>query len=141
MMLLRVACDPGIGYSPKNWTKIDEHHFSKNFGLFELEINPLNGLIGSSYLMPEVTIHNHAKSSIVIMNAVLKANNFEYIASPFGQENREIIPPNQTRKITLIFELNKSLYKVLKDPVELNIKIKVENDQIELNIPMVKTFG
>jgi hypothetical protein len=98
-------------------------------------------LNSNHYLLPSLTIHNRTKSTIVVLNARLKANNSEYIAKPWGQDSWEIVSPNETSKITLIFELNKPLGMVLKDPVELNLVIKAANEINEISIPMTKKFG
>ena len=136
-----LACDAGVGYDPKDWDKIDEHNFSKTFGSIDIEINPLSGLTGQSYIMPNVTIHNRAKLPVVIMSSVLKANDLEYIAKPFNKDGWEIVPPNETKKITMVFELNKSLGNTLKNSVMLKIVIKIGNELNEINIPMIKKYG
>jgi hypothetical protein len=139
--LLSFACDPGIEYSPKDWMKSDDRRFSKSFGLIDVEITPVGGIIGNEHLIPEMKLHNRAKAPAVIENAILKANGAEYVVRPFGEAGWEIVPPNETRKITLEWELGKPLYEVLKDPVELDLIIKVGNEQTEIKVPMIKTFG
>jgi hypothetical protein len=141
VVICTLACDAGVCYDPKDWTKIDEHNFSKTFGLIDIEINPLSGLTGSSYIMPVITIHNRAKLPVVITGSVLKANDSEYIAKPFSKGGWEIVPSNETKKITMVFELNKSLGNTLKNSVELNITIKVGSELNEINIPMIKRYG
>ena len=136
-----LGCDPAIEYSPKDWAKSEERKFSKTVGLLEVEITEVGGLIGLEHLIPEVTLHNRAKSPAVIESAILKANGAEYAARPFGEASWEIVPSNETRKITLEWELGRPLYEVLKDPVEINLTIKVGNERTEIRIPMVKTFG
>ena len=138
---LNIACDPAIRYSPRDWTKSDEHRFSKTVGLIDIQITDVGGIIGNDHLIPEVTVHNRAKSSAVIESATLKANGSEYVALPLGEAGWQIILPSETRKITLDWELGKPLYDVLKDPVEIHLIIRVGNERTELNIPMVKTFG
>lgn len=139
--LLCFACDPGIEYSPKDWKKSDDRRFSNSFGLLDVEITPVGGIIGNEHLIPEVTLHNRSKSPAVIESAILKANGAEYVARPFGEASWETVPPNETRKITVEWELGRPLYEVLKDPVELNLTIKVGGERADIKIPMVKTFG
>ena len=139
--LFSLACDPGIEYSPKDWAKSEERKFSKKVGLIEVEIAPVGGLIGNKDLSPELTVHNRAKLPAVIESAILKANGAEYVARPFGDASWWTVPSNETRKITLEWELGRPLYEVLKDPVEINLTIKIGDERTEIRIPMVKTFG
>jgi hypothetical protein len=141
VVLLSLACDRLIEYSPQDWAKSGQRRFSKTVGLIDVEITPLGGIIGNEHLIPEVALHNRARLPVVIEGAILKAHGVEYVARPFGEASWEIVPPNETRKITLEWELGKPLYEVLKDPVELNLTIKVGNERTEIRVPMVKTFG
>jgi len=138
--LFSLACDRAIEYRPKDWAKSEERRFSKTVGLIEVEITPVGGLIGKEDLIPELTLHNRAELPAVIDSAILKANGAEYVARPFGEGSWEIVPSHETRKITLEWELGKPLSEVLKDPVEINLTIKVGNERTEIRIPMVKIF-
>jgi hypothetical protein len=139
--LLSFACDSAIEYSPKDWTNSNGGRFSKSFGLIDVEITRLGGIIGKKHLLPELTLHNHSQSPAVIEHIILKANGAEYVGRPFGDADWETVPPNETRKITLEFELGKPLLEVLNGPVDLNLTIKIGNERTEINVPMVKTFG
>jgi hypothetical protein len=139
--LLSFGCDPVIEYGPKDWAKSDDGRFSKTVGLIDVEITPVGGIIGNEHLIPEVILRNRSKAPAVIESAILKANGGEYVARSFGEPSWEIVPPNETRRITLEWELGKPLYEVLKDPVELHLTLKVGNERTEIRIPMVKTFG
>ena len=139
--LLICGCDPILEYSPKQWSKSDERKFSNSFELLDVTITPLGGISGSQELLPELTIHNRANSPAVIENVVLKSNGTEYAGHPFGKKSWEPIPPNETVKNTLEWQLGKPIYQVLKDPVNLNITIKVGEQRTEISIPMSKTSG
>ena len=139
--LFSLACDPAIEYSPKDWAKSEERRFSKTVGLIDVEIAPVGGLIGNEHLIPEVRLHNRGTLPAVIESAILKANGAEYVARPFGEASWRTVPSNETRRITVEWELGRPLYEVLKDPVEIILTIKVGDERTEIRMPMVKTFG
>jgi hypothetical protein len=135
------ACDPGIEYSPKDWPKVEERRFQKTVGSIDITIAPVGGLIANKHLIPEITINNRGDLPVVIERAVLQANRAEYVARPFGENTWVTIQPREVRRITVEWELGKPLYEVLKDPVEMDLTIKVGDRSEEVRIPMVKTFG
>ena len=138
--LLSSACDPGIDYSPKDWSNANEYNFIRKFGPIDLEIARVGGFIGSRSMMPAVVIHNHAKSPAVIERAILKANGLEYAAQSSGK-GWEPVPPDSARHTVLYWTFDKTIEEILKDPVEITLTIKIGDERTEIRIPMVKTLG
>jgi hypothetical protein len=100
----------------------------------------IGGLIGETWLQPEITVTNHAKSPAVIDRAVLKANGLEHIARPFGDKKWVTISPGESKRIDITWEFDKPIYEILKDPVELDLTIELGGDDTEIKIPMTKTL-
>ncbi|HEX8177230.1 MAG TPA: hypothetical protein VF543_19230 [Pyrinomonadaceae bacterium] len=136
--LLITACDRGIYYQPKDWTKEEHPWFTKSFGQLDIKITDLGGLISQDHFIPEVMIHNRVKSPIFLERAILKANGAEYSAHPFGEPSWESVPPNETRRLALYFDFGKGIYEILKDPVEMTLMLRVGDEQRDISIPMVK---
>lgn len=136
-----LACDPGTHYIPKDWTRTSGIKFSKTFESFDIEISSIGGLIGSTYLGSEVTIHNRTKSPIIIESGLLKANGSIYTAEWTEQNYKDgwdPVPAGQTLKLPIVFFLKKPLYKVLEGHVELKLNLRVENKVKEVIIVFVK---
>jgi len=138
--LLSLACDPGIHNSPKDWASAEGGRFATTVGLFDITMRRIGGLIGETWLEPEITVTNHAKLPAVIDRAVLKANGLEHIARPFGDKKWVTISPGETKKIDITWEFDKPIYEILEDPVELDLTIKLGGDDTEVKIPMTKTL-
>jgi hypothetical protein len=135
---LLAACDRGIYYQPRDWTKEDHPWFGKSFDQLDIKITQVGGLIVQDHFIPEVMIHNRAKSTIALERALLKSNGHEYSAHPFGEPNWEVVPPNATRRLALYFEFGKSIEEILRDPVELSLILNNGTGRNEISIPMVK---
>ncbi len=128
ILFLNSACDPGIRYEPKGWNKVSESRWSKSFGQIDVETGGLGGLIGETWLNPEISIRNRAKSQAVVERAVLKTGDAEYAAPPPSYEwGKWEVPPGGTQRLDLEweFENDKPIYKVLKDPVEVILRVRV----------------
>jgi hypothetical protein len=141
LVLTGLSCDPGYYYVPKDWTRTDGKHFSKNFDSFDITISDLGGLVGTTYLMPEVIIENRTKSPFVLTDGLLKANGRVYTAKWTEQNYKngwDPIPGGEKRNLELSFDLNKPVNEVLKGEVELVLSVRVENEVKEINIPFVE---
>ncbi len=89
--------------------------------------------------MPEIVIHNHGDSVVVLESAVLKTKLADYTAQPTEYEKKwEPIPPGGKGVMTLLLEFNKPIGEVLKDPVELRLKFRIGKQEAELSVPMEK---
>ena len=142
MLLIMIACDPGIHYEPKDWTRVSQGRWSKTFGQIDVETSDLGGLIGETWLNPELSIRNRSKSLAVVESAVLKTGDAEYIAGPPRYDwGKWEVAPGATQRLDLEwrFEEEKPIYKVLKDPVEMILKVKVGDERVEVIIPMGKS--
>jgi hypothetical protein len=139
LALSTFGCDPGIDYVPKDWAATNGQR-TKTFGPLEIQIDRLGGLIGAKWLNPEIVIRNHGKSPAVVKSITLKANGSEYVARPFYEKQKvwETVPPNEMRKIEPAWEFDRPISAILKDPVDLILMIKIENEITEITIPMVK---
>ena len=138
--LLGGTCDPGISYSPKDWPKTDEVRFTKTFGALDITLRPIGGLIGNKDIAPEISIGNCGKLPAVVEGAILNANGVQHIARPFGDKKWVTISPGETRRIDIKWEFETYINEVLKDPVEIDLAIKVGDENTEVKIPMVKTL-
>ena len=135
---LLAACDRGIYYQPRDWTKEDHPWFAKSFGQLDIKITDLGGLIVQDHLIPEVMIHNRGKSSVVLERAVLKSHGAEYSAHPFGEPSWESVPPGETRRLALYFDFGRSIADILKDPVEFTLMLNDGVERRDISIPMVR---
>ena len=138
-LFLLCSCDPGIGYRPKGWSSVQQNRWSNTFEKIEIEMPEIGGLIGTESLMPEMTIHNHADSVVILESAVLKTTLSDYAARPTEYEkNWQPIPPGGKGVMTLLLEFNKPIGQVLRDPVELRLKFRIGKQETELSVPMEK---
>jgi len=138
--LLITACDPGLHYQPKDWSRKESPWFAKSFGGLEIEITDMGGLIVNETLLPEMKIYNRAGSPATLERAILKAGGTEYVGKPSGEREKvwESVPPNETRRLTMYWKFDKPIYEILKDPVELVLMVKIGDELKEISIPMVK---
>ena len=138
LILFFCSCDPGIHYQPKE--NAGMRQWAKSVGLLDIQMTDIGGLIGETWLAPEMTIHNRAKSAAVIEEATLRTKEGEYKGKPFreGESKWAIVPANEKQTIVLYWEFDNPIHKVLKDPVELRLRIRVDNDLTEIDIPMMK---
>jgi hypothetical protein len=134
------ACDPGISYVPKDWTVTQK--WAKSFGKVYIEMDDIGGLIGSKIISPEIIIHNSGDSPVIIEDAILKAGGVGYTAIPPRYEDHKWKPvaPGEIRKTRLYWEFSNPLYEVLKDPVELHLKLKIGTGSTNMVIPMAKRY-
>jgi hypothetical protein len=139
--LLGGTCDPGISYSPTNWSRTDEVRFSKSFGLLDITLRPIGGLIGNKDITPEISISNRSKLPAIVEKAVLRANGLEHVAQPFGDTKWVTISSGDNRRIDIKWEFETYIDEILKDPVEIDLIIKLGDEETEVKIPMAKTFG
>jgi hypothetical protein len=138
-LVLLCACDPGIGYRPRGWSSTQLNRWSSTFHKVEIEIPEIGGLIGTESLMPEIVIHNHGDSVVILESAVLKTRLADYTARPTEYEKKwEPIPPGGKGVMTLLLEFNKPIGEVLKDPVELRLEFRIGKQKTELSVPMEK---
>lgn len=138
-LVVLCACDPGIGYRPRGWSSAQVNRWSNTFEKIEIEMPEIGGLIGTESLMPEIVIHNHGDSVVVLESAVLKTRLSDYTARPTEYEKKwEPIPPGGKSVMTVLLEFNKPIGEVLKDPVELRLKFRIGNQETELAVPMEK---
>ena len=138
-LVLFCACDHGIGYRPRDWSSTQLNRWSSTFDKVEIEIPEIGGLIGTESLMPEIVIHNHGDSLVVLESAVLKTRLADYTARPTEYEKKwEPIPPGGKGVMTLLLEFNKPIGEVLKDPVELRLRFSTGKQETEISVPMEK---
>jgi len=142
LVLLASTCDPGIHYEPKDWEKVSVRRWVKSFGQIEIETSDLGGLIGETWIDPEISIRNRAKSPAIIESAILKTGDAEYLArTPRYDWGKWEVAPGEAQRLDLQWEFDddKPIYKVLKDPVEMTLRIKVGAERMEVIIPMFKS--
>jgi hypothetical protein len=132
------ACDSVIYYQPKDWTKEEHPWFTKSFGDFDIKITDIGGITIEDSIIPEITIHNRGKSTAILEGALLKAGGKEYSAHPFGNKAWEAVPSNETRRLALEIEFSKSIDKILKDPIEIILVLKIGEESKKVSIPMIE---
>ncbi|HVS80381.1 MAG TPA: hypothetical protein VHE60_01445 [Pyrinomonadaceae bacterium] len=92
-------------------------------------------------ITPEISIGNRSKLPAIVERAVLRGNGLEHIAQPFGDKKWVTISPGDNRRIDIKWEFETYIDEVLKDPVEIDLTIKLGDEETEVKIPMVKTLG
>lgn len=136
------ACDPGIGYRPRDWTQTKELRWAQTFGEIRIEMDEIGGLIGKQSLAPQITLHNRSDSVVLIEKVTLRANAIDYESkTPHAGKGWHSIPAQSTSTTYLSWQFNKPIYTILKDPVELRVRLKIGKEEIELSIPMLKSSG
>jgi hypothetical protein len=142
LSLVIFACDRGVYYQPKDWPKGEHPWFYKSFEQLDMKITDLGGLVGKDHLIPEIMIRNRTNSPVVLERVTLKAGGAEYLARPFGEQSWEAVPPDDTRRLALYFDVGKSIHEILNDPVEVVLLLNMGDSQKEIPIPMVRlTMG
>jgi hypothetical protein len=140
--ILIAGCDPGIAYKPANWKHLRNFEFTNKYDGFDLELRGFQGFIGSKGDITEGEILNTENQiqKIYVERAVLKANNIEYVGAPNYRNENTIhdTQPNGRQHFSILWNFDKSLYEVLKEPVELSLVIKRGSSSQEILIPMVE---
>jgi hypothetical protein len=142
LVLFISACDPGIRYEPNNWSKVPKNRWSKSFGDIDIETVGLGGLIGETWLDPELTVSYRGKVPLILESAILRTGTGEYASRPPRDEwGKWAIGPGTNQRLDVEWEFNHDLpiYKVLKDPVEMVLKFKVGNEETLITVSMNKS--
>jgi len=136
-----IKFDRGVEYRPRDWESLDTGRLSRSFGALDIKLRPIGGLIGNKDISPELTITNRGNLPAIVEKAVLRAGGLEHVAQPFGDKKWVTILPGTNRGIDIKWEFDNYIDEILKDPVEIDLTIKLGDENTEIKIPMVKTPG
>jgi hypothetical protein len=134
------ACHPGVFYRPGGWRHTSEYRWATTAEQLDLEMGPTGGRSGEDEAAPELTIHNASLSDAVVTGGrlVTGAGVFASAAPSPGRENPLTIPPGETRRVTLRFEIGRRARQALVTPVTLEISFRMGSGARTVSIPMQK---
>src|SRR5947209_7827775 len=91
-----LGCDPGIFMHPVGWKHDQDPWWSKDVGPLQLRINSLGGLVGSTWVVPEVVVANRSNELFVIEGGTLrtKAETYEIALPGKGEEKWRSVAPH-----------------------------------------------
>lgn len=132
------ACHPGASYRPGGWRHTSEYRWATTAEQLDLEMGPIGGRGGENEVAPELTIHNASLSEAVVTGGrlVTGAGAFPSAAPSPGREKPLTIPPGETRRLTLRFEIGRRARRVLVSPVTLEVSFRTGSGAHTVSIPM-----
>ena len=69
LVVASVGCDPGVHYRPRDWTQVDAVHWRTDVGGVSLTMRPIGGLIGETWLDPDIEIQNLTSVAVTMVSA------------------------------------------------------------------------
>ncbi len=121
---LLCGCDPGVHYRPAGWSAVDEFHWKARSDGLTLVTRPIGGLIGETWLHPEIEAVNETDDSIAVSYAKLTCNGVQYTADSvgFGRPGKSL-GARDTADLWLEWNLKQSIGEVLREPVSITIAL------------------
>ena len=137
MAITSAGCDPGVRYRPRDWTRLDADHWRSTVEGISLTMEPIGGLIGETWLEPEIEAQNHTGLTAIIEDAKLLCGQTSYEADSVGLSGtRSQISSGETKRLNLRWNFSKSIGEVLVAPVTMTITLRVGGATKAVAIPM-----
>ena len=127
---------------------MDAFHWHTVVGGVSLTMRPIGGLIGETWLSPDIEAKNQAAVAVTIESATLACGHVSYPVDSvrlfsradslarWVQDTKGFIAPGETRKLDLQWRFQEPIGDVLHAPVSLLLKLKVGDDAQAVAIPM-----
>jgi hypothetical protein len=125
---------------------VDAFHWQTVAGGVSLTMRPIGGLIGETWLSPDIQAKNQAAVAVTIEGATLTCGHASYPAdsvrlfsradSCWVQDTKGFLAPGETRKLDLQWSFQQPIGDVLRAPVSILLKLKVGDDAQVVAIPM-----
>jgi len=133
LALLHFGCDPGYRLKPVGWQATSAQTWVKEFEDFNLETRGIGGLIGESWVSPDLQIY-HSTKPISVESAELRTDKETFQAKIYGDSP---IPPQNNNyhiPVSWDFENKRFAREVLGNHCEiiLNLKVGLEKRQIRI---------
>lgn len=112
------SCDPGITLHPVESKDIEGIH---------LTIGRLGGLIGSTWLTPELDVDNPTDAPFIVDGGTLetKGQRYEMQLAGDGGERWRSAAPHSTARIPLPWHFEQPLYEVLGDQATVTLRYRI----------------
>lgn len=136
-----IGCDPGVHYRPRAWTQVDDFHWRTVVGGVSLTMRPIGGLIGETWLYPDIEAKNQTAVAVTIESATLQCGHVSYPADSVGLSGtKNLLAPGEARKLGLRWRFEKPIGHVLNPPVSILLTLRVGDDTQAVAIPLTRFF-
>ena len=133
--LILCSCDPGIFCKPKGWSENSPLWWTTHFGSVEISMTNMGGFVGDTVTGTEIILKNHSDAlSLTIKDIILKTKT----TSTTAIFNTESLSPGESRTVRLLWTFREPLYKILIEPIELQIVILFGREEVVLHIPIIR---
>ena len=134
-----IGCDPGVHYRPRDWTQVDAAHWRTVAGGVSLTMRPIGGLIGETWLLPDIEAKNKSAVAVTIDGATLLCDRVSYpVDTVGGSGSKSVIAAGETRKLDLQWHFQRPIGDVLRPPVSILLTLRVGEDAQAVVIPMTR---
>lgn len=132
-----VGCDPGIHYTPRDWTRVDAAHWRTDVEGLSLTMRPMGGLVGETWLHPDIEAQNRTATPVTIENARLVCGGRSYPPDTVGWWGpRSSLAPGDSDRLDLRWSFQKPIHQVLIPPVSLSLTLRLGSATRTVLIPM-----
>ena len=138
MVVGALGCDPGVNYRPKNWAPVDGYHWQATIEGVCIAMRPIGGLVGETWLDPDIVVTNGSRSVVNIEAARLQCDRTIYAAQSVGIVGRSSLLPGESGRLYARWRFDKPIGKVLKAPVSMWMALRVGADTISVPIAMTR---
>ncbi len=131
VLSLFCCCDPGYQLHPVGWHASDT--WKKQFRDFEIRTRGISGLIGESWVDPDLQVINN-KNSISVESADLRTATESFSAEIYDTTD---IPPSKSGyhiPVEWTFDPDRTAPKVLGEHCEIVLNLKVGGERREIKI-------
>jgi len=141
LVVASVGCDPGVHYRPRDWTQVDAVHWRTDVGGVSLTMRPIGGLIGETWLDPDIEIQNLTSVAVTMVSATLGCGRASYPADTVGLSGtRDYLSPGEARKLNLHWRFQRPIGEVLHTPVSMSLELTVGNATRSVAVPMTRFY-
>ena len=132
-----ISCDPGYRLHPVGWKSVSDYEWSKQFDDFEIRTRGIGGLIGESWISPDLQIYNNTKP-ISVESAELRTAKETFQAKIYATKP---IPPSKSGyhlPLDWEFERDRAAPEVVGDRCEIILNLKVGSEMRQIKIEYEK---
>jgi hypothetical protein len=120
---------------------VDAHYWRIVVGGVQLTMRPIGGLIGETWLHPDIEAENQTAVAVAIESAALQCGHASYPAdSTLGSGAKGPLAPGETRRLDLEWRFQMPIGDVLHPPVSILLTLRVGDTTQAVVIPMTRFF-